>query len=71
MHESGDVIGEIFDAVGDFGRVAFAGAAQVDGDAREVLAVLGDLERIAGVVGCEERDQDEGVTCALLFVVLR
>ena len=34
-----------------------------------MLGVIGDLERVAGVVGGEIGDEDERLACALLLVI--
>src|SRR5262249_33666125 len=57
--------------VGAVGLVAHAGAARIDGDAGEVPRILGNLERVAGVVGGEVRGEDQRVALTLRLGVGR
>jgi hypothetical protein len=57
--EGGNLVG-LAVGRGRAGRfVALAGAGKVDGDAVEMLGVGGQLERPAGVVGRQVRDQQK------------
>ena len=70
-HEGGDVIGEQFGRIGAVWLVGFARPARIERNASEMLGVVGDLERVAGVIGCEIRDEDEGFARPLGLVIDR
>ena len=53
----GDLVGVALGRVRAGGLVALARAGKIDRDAAEVLGVGRELERIAGVVGGQVRDQ--------------
>ena len=70
-HEGGDVVGEQFGRVGSARLVGFARPARIERNASEMFGVVGDLESVAGVVGCEIRDEDEWFARPLGLVVDR
>jgi hypothetical protein len=59
LHEAGDIVGEQFGRIGPGRLVGLARAARIERDAGEMLCVVGDLERVAGVVGGKIRDQHQ------------
>ena len=71
VEEGGDLVGIALGRVGAGRLVAVARAGKIDRDAAEVLGVGRHLERIAGVVGGEVRDEQERIAVALHVVVDR
>ena len=69
IHEGGDIVGQKLGGIDAARFVGFTGAARIEGDAREVLGVFPDLKSVAGVVGGQVRDGDQGITGALLVIV--
>jgi hypothetical protein len=69
LHERGHVVGEQLGGVGAVWFAGLAGAAQVDGDAGEVLGVVGHLEGVAGLVDGEVGDEYQRLPGTLLLVV--
>ena len=65
LHEAGDVVGEQFGRIGPVRLVGLARAARIERDAGEMLGVVGDLERVAGVVGGEIGDEDQRLAGSL------
>jgi hypothetical protein len=58
FHEAADILGEEFRGIDSFRLVCLASPPWIDGDARKVFGVLGNLESIAGVIGGQVGDQD-------------
>ena len=71
LHEDGDVVGEQFHRVDAVRLVGLARTARIDGDASEMLGIIGDLEGVAGIVGGEIGNEDKRLPCALLRVIHR
>ena len=71
VEEGGDLVGIGLGRVGAGRLVAVARAGKIDRDAAEVLGIGRQLERIAGVVGGEVRDEQERIAVALHLVVDR
>ena len=67
--ESGELVGVPLGGIWPGWLVAFARARQVHCDAPEVLGVRRKLEGVAGVVGGEIGDEQQGLALALLLVV--
>src|SRR5579871_747602 len=63
------VIGELPRRIAAGGLVALAGTPGIDGNAGEVLGIFADLEGVAGVVGRQIGDEQQGFAGALLLVV--
>src|SRR3989442_6638132 len=64
VHEPRNVICEDLGGVASSWLVGLTGAPQVNGDAREVLRVLSNMERIAGLVRGQVRDKHEWLSRA-------
>src|SRR5262249_54462353 len=69
LHERGDVGAEQLGGVRALRLAGQAGAAQVHAEAREVLGVLGDLERVTCLVSGQVGDEHQRLTRALHLVV--
>jgi hypothetical protein len=69
LHELRDVGGEQLGRVDAVRLPRQARAAEVDGVAGELPGVVSHLERVAGLVGRETRDEDERFAFALDLVV--
>ena len=69
--EAGDLVGVALGRVRPGRLVALARAREIDRDAAEVLGVGRQLERVAGVVGGQVRDQQQRLAVALHVVVDR
>jgi hypothetical protein len=71
LHEAGDVVGEQFGRIGPARLVGLARSARIEGDAGEMLGVVGDLECVTSVVGGEIGNENEGLAGSLLLIVDR
>src|SRR5713101_3658034 len=71
LQESRNIVREKLRGVGALGVVCFTRPSQVDGDAGKVLGVLCHLKSVAGVIGGQVGNQDEGLARPFLIVVHR
>jgi hypothetical protein len=71
LHERGDVVGELLGRIDTVGLVLFSGAAEIDADAGEAPRVFLQLKRVAGMVGPEVGEEDQGLAASLLLIVDR
>jgi hypothetical protein len=69
LHEPGDVVGEKLRGVDAVRLGGQAGAAQVHAVAGEMLGVLGNLERIAGLVGSKVWNEHKRLAVTLNLVI--
>src|SRR5213079_1228236 len=71
LHERGNVVREHLRRVNAGRLIRLPGPTQINRDAAEVLRVVGDLERVAGIVGSQVGDKHQRFTAALLVVIQR
>src|SRR3954447_9633409 len=71
LHESCNIVREIFDAVIAFGLTTLSRSTKVERKAGKLFRVFRHLEGITGRIGCQVRNQDKGLTRPLLVIVDR
>src|ERR1051326_504779 len=69
LHESGHIVCQKLRGILAFRFVGFTSPPQVKREASEVLGIFGDLEGIAGVIGSQIRNENEGITGSWLLKI--
>src|ERR1700722_10202539 len=69
LHEGSDVVAEQFHRIGALRLVSLARAPRLNGDAGEVLSIVGDLKSITGLISGQIGNENKRLSRALLLVV--